>query len=35
MRTKQLALFLLFVCPFVAQSQAEIKHVEVRVEGMT
>lgn len=32
---KQLVLLLMFVSPFVAQSQAEIKHVEMRVEGMT
>lgn len=35
MNKKQLALLLLFACPFVSQSQAEIKHVEMRVEGMT
>ena len=35
MNKKHLALLLLFVCPFVAQSQAEIKHIEMRVEGMT
>jgi hypothetical protein len=35
MRVKQLALLLLFVSPLVPHSQAEIKHVEMRVEGMT
>ena len=35
MNRKQLALLLLFVSPLVHQSQAEIKHVEMRVEGMT
>jgi hypothetical protein len=35
MNTKHLALLLLFVSPLVPQSQAEIKHVEMRVEGMT
>lgn len=35
MNRKQLALLLLFVSPLVPQSQAEIKHVEMRVEGMT
>jgi hypothetical protein len=32
---KQLALLLLFLSPLMPQSQAEIKHVEMRVEGMT
>ena len=35
MTKKQLALLLLFVCSLVPQSQAEIKHIEMRVEGMT
>jgi hypothetical protein len=35
MTGKQLALLLLFLSPLVPQSQAEIKHVEMRVEGMT
>jgi hypothetical protein len=35
MNKKQLALLLLFVSPLLPQSQAEIKHVEMRVEGMT
>jgi hypothetical protein len=32
---KTLALLLLFVSPLMPQSQAEIKHIEMRVEGMT
>ena len=35
MTMKQLALLLLFVSPLAPHSQAEIKHVEMRVEGMT
>jgi hypothetical protein len=35
MHKKKLALLLLFVSPLVPQSQAEIKHIEMRVEGMT
>jgi len=35
MSRKQLALLLLFVSPLAPHSQAEIKHVEIRVEGMT
>ena len=35
MTKKQLALLLLFVSPLLPQTQAEIKHVEMRVEGMT
>ena len=35
MNTKHLALLLLFVSPLVPQSQAEIKHIEMHVEGMT
>jgi hypothetical protein len=33
--SKKLALLLLFVCPLMPQAQAEIKHIEMRVEGMT
>jgi hypothetical protein len=32
---KQLALLLLFLTPLMPQTQAEIKHIEMRVEGMT
>jgi hypothetical protein len=32
---KQLALLLLFLSPLMPQAQAEIKHIEMRVEGMT
>ncbi len=35
MTKKQIALLLLFVSPLMPQSQAEIKHIEMRVEGMT
>jgi hypothetical protein len=35
MTKKQLALLLLFLSPLVSQTQAEIKHIEMRVEGMT
>jgi hypothetical protein len=35
MKQKQLALLLLVGCVFVPQLQAQIKHVEMRVEGMT
>jgi hypothetical protein len=35
MSKKQLALLLLFVSPLLPQTQAEIKHVEMLVEGMT
>jgi hypothetical protein len=31
----KLALLLLFLCPLMPQAQAEIKHIEMRVEGMT
>src|SRR5579872_1956641 len=33
--SKKLALLLLFVCPLMPHAQAEIKHIEMRVEGMT
>jgi hypothetical protein len=32
---KQVVLLMLFLCPLMPQAQAEIKHVEMRVEGMT
>jgi hypothetical protein len=32
---KQLALLLLFLSLLMPQAQAEIKHIEMRVEGMT
>jgi hypothetical protein len=35
MSTTKLAMLLLFISPLVPHSQAEIKHVEMRVEGMT
>src|SRR6266404_6925274 len=35
MTKKQLALLLMFLSPLMPQTQAEIKHVEMRVEGMT
>jgi hypothetical protein len=35
MKCKQLALLLLAGCLFVPQLQAQIKHIEMRVEGMT
>ena len=35
MNRKKLALLLLFVCPLMPHAQAEIKHIEMRVEGMT
>ena len=35
MTKKQLALLLLFVSPLMPRAQAEIKHIEMRVEGMT
>jgi hypothetical protein len=35
MKGKQLALLLLVGCVFVPQLQAQIKHIEMRVEGMT
>ena len=35
MNTRKLAILLLIVSPLVPHSQAEIKHIEMRVEGMT
>ena len=35
MTKKQLALLLVFLSPLMPQSQAEIEHIEMRVEGMT
>jgi len=35
MKNKKLALLLLFACSLMPQAQAEIKHIEMRVEGMT
>jgi hypothetical protein len=35
MNRRNLARLLLFGCIFVPQMQAQIKHVEMRVEGMT
>jgi hypothetical protein len=35
MTKKQLALLLLFLSALMPQAQAEIKHIEMRVEGMT
>jgi hypothetical protein len=35
MNRRNLALLLLLGCIFVPQMQAQIKHVEMRVEGMT
>ena len=35
MKSKQLALLALAGCLFVPSLQAQIKHVEMRVEGMT
>ena len=35
MRVEKLAMLLLLISPLVPHSQAEIKHVEMRVEGMT
>ena len=35
MNRNKRALLLLFVCSPVPHSQAEIKHIEMRVEGMT
>jgi len=32
---RRLAMLLLLISPLVPHSQAEIKHVEMRVEGMT
>jgi len=35
MNTKRVALLLLLGCTFAPISQAQIKHIEMRVEGMT
>lgn len=35
MKVEKLAMLLLFISPLMPHSQAEIKHVEMRVEGMT
>ncbi len=35
MNPKKLALLLLLGCALVPGSQAQIKHIEMRVEGMT
>ena len=35
MHRRELALLLLLGCVFVPQMKAQIKHVEMRVEGMT
>jgi len=35
MKAAELAIMLLFLSPLVPHSQAEIKHIEMRVEGMT
>jgi len=35
MNAKKLALFLLLGCALGPVSQAQIKHIEMRVEGMT
>lgn len=35
MKRRNLALLLLLSCILVPQMQAQIKHVEMRVEGMT
>ena len=35
MNTKKLALLFLLGSAFVAVSEAQIKHIEMRVEGMT
>jgi hypothetical protein len=35
MKRKQLAVLLLAGCVFVPQLHAQIKHIEMRVEGMT
>ena len=35
MKRKHLALLLLLGCVFVPGLQAQIKHIEMRVEGMT
>lgn len=35
MKTAKFAMLLLFLSPLSPHSQAEIKHIEMRVEGMT
>jgi hypothetical protein len=35
MNSKRIALWLLLGCTFAPGSQAQIKHIEMRVEGMT
>jgi hypothetical protein len=35
MNSKRIALLLLLSCPLAPVSQAQIKHIEMRVEGMT
>ena len=35
MTKKKLAMLLLLASPLLPQAQAEIKHIEMRVEGMT
>lgn len=35
MNTKRIALLLLLGCALAPASQAQIKHIEMRVEGMT
>jgi hypothetical protein len=35
MKAGKFAMLLLLVSPLVPHSQAEIKHIEMRVEGMT
>ena len=35
MNTKKLALLLLLACTLAPLTQAQIKHIEMRVEGMT
>jgi hypothetical protein len=35
MNSKRIALLLLFGCTLAPFSQAQIKHIEMRVEGMT
>jgi hypothetical protein len=35
MNIRKLAMVLFFVSPLMPHSQAEIKHIEMRVEGMT
>ena len=35
MKSKTLALFVLLGCALAPVSQAQVKHIEMRVEGMT